>query len=136
MSVEGGRGRTALEHRPPSNLTAGDPRGSPAREVAMVSERQLQETIARCVSCMVFYVNSGKTRQAKREMIAEAQAAASLLAKWGLSGRAAEDSFLKPFEAEMVARYGPADSRKLSKDFVEAFNGLTGSGPVLTPSRA
>lgn len=101
----------------------------------MVSERQVQETVARCVSCMVFYVNSGKTRQAKGEMIAEAQAAARLVAQWGLGGRAAEDCFLRPFDAEIVARYGPADGRKLSRDFAEAFNGSSGCEPVLTPAR-
>src|SRR4051794_22327232 len=74
----------------------------------MATERQVQEAVARCVSGLVFYANSGRTRRDKGVMADEARAAARLAASWGLSGRAAEDSFLGPVEAEMVARYGPA----------------------------
>jgi hypothetical protein len=109
---------------------AGDQGGTPVREIAMVTERQVEETVARCVSCMVFYVNSGKTRQSKGLMTAEIQAAARLVAQWGLIGKTAEDSFLRPVDAELVARYGLVDGRKLSGEFAEAFIGVTGSSPV------
>jgi hypothetical protein len=124
-------GGPAPERRKPSILEppAGDQRGSPAREVAMVTERQVQETVARFVACMVFYVNSGRTRDVKGAMITEIQATARLVAEWGLSD-AAHDSILGPVGAELVARYGLVEGRKLSKEFAGAIKVPPGSRPV------
>lgn len=101
----------------------------------MVTERQVQEMVAGWVSCLVFYVNSGKTRDVKGAMIAEIQATATLVKSWGLSDKAGADLLLRPVQAELVVRYGSAEGRELFKEFAEAFNGLTGSVPVLAPVR-
>jgi hypothetical protein len=105
------------------------------REAVMAIEREIQETIARCVGIMVFYVNSQKTRPAKALMIAEVQAVAGLVKKWGLSGQAMDDSVFRPVEAELLARYGREEARKLNTEFVEAFGKTTEPAPILFPSR-
>ena len=104
----------------------------PPWEVAITTELQIQETIAQCVSCMVFYFNSRKTWHVKGAMIAEVQATTDLVRQWGLSASAINDSLLGPIEDELVVRYGSVEGLKLSLEFAEVFNGLTGPGPVLT----
>jgi hypothetical protein len=103
------------------------------REVAMVTERQVQETVARCVSSLDSYVNRGKTWQARGVLDAEAQGIARLVTRWGLGRQAAGELLLRPLEAELVARHGPSVGLGLSREFTEAFNGLAGSGPVFAP---
>jgi hypothetical protein len=87
----------------------------------MATERQIQETVAQCVSCMVCYVNSGKTPQVKRVMTAELQETAPFITQWGVSDSAIDDSLLGPIEDELVARYGPVEGIKLSKEFAGFF---------------
>lgn len=98
----------------------------------MATEREIQETVARCVAGLVFYVNSGKTPKTKAMMVAEARAVAALVAGWGLS----DDRILRPVEAELVARYGPETRAGLHAEFVKAFKGKAGPGPLTSMARA
>ena len=88
----------------------------------MATERQIRETVARCVSCMVYYVNSGKTPQVKRVMTAELQETAPFITQWGVSDSAIDDSLLGPIEAGLVARYGPVEGLKLSQELAGLFH--------------
>ena len=101
----------------------------------MATEREIQETIARCVGIMVFYVNSRETRPAKGLMIAEVRAVAGLVKRWGLSGQATADSVLRPVEAELLARYGREAAGRLNAEFVEAFGKTSEPASILVPSR-
>jgi hypothetical protein len=104
--------------------------------VRMATERQVQETVAQCVSCMVFYFNSRKSRGVKTAITAEFRDVALLVTGWGLSTSEISFSLLRPIEAELVVRYGTVEGLNLSKEFAEVFNGLTGTGPVLTLTTA
>jgi hypothetical protein len=70
----------------------------------MATARQIQETVARCVSSMVFYVNSGKTRQAKGAIVAEIRAAVDIVSQWALTSPTTNDSFLHQIDVEMLRR--------------------------------
>lgn len=96
----------------------------------MMPERQVQELVARCVSSLVFYVNSGQTRQAQDARAADARAAARLVTRWGMSDRDTAEALLRPVEAEMVARYGRAEGRRLSGEFAATFTRSAGADPV------
>ena len=91
-------------------------------EVAMVTEGQVRETVARCVSCMACYVASGKMSQVKRVMTAELKETIPFVMRWGVSDSAIVDSLLGPIEAGLVARYGPVEGRKLSQEFAGFFH--------------
>lgn len=71
----------------------------------MATEREIQEMIARCVSIMVFYYNSGRSAHTKDQMAAEVGAVAHFVKKW----RLVDDlrvRILDSVTAEMIARYG------------------------------
>ncbi|WP_406699122.1 hypothetical protein V5E97_09605 [Singulisphaera sp. Ch08] len=102
----------------------------------MATERQVQETVSQCVACMVFYFNSRKSRGIKTAITAEFQDVALLVTGWGLGASEIGDSLLRPIEDELVVRYGTVEGLKLSNEFAEVFNGLAGTGPVLTLTTA
>lgn len=94
----------------------------------MATDREVQETIARVVAGLVYYVNCGKTPETKAAMATEARAVAALVAGWGLP----DDRVVRPVRAELVARYGPEAGAGLHTEFVKAFEGK--AGPGLLPS--
>ncbi|WP_406699121.1 hypothetical protein V5E97_09600 [Singulisphaera sp. Ch08] len=104
----------------------------------MATEPQIRETAARCVSCMVCYVSSGRMSQVKRVMTAELKETTPFVLGCGVSDSELDESILGPIEAGLVARYGPAEGLKLSQEFAGFFrsNGLTGSRPVPAPPPA
>ena len=89
----------------------------------MATERQIQETIARCVSIVVFFHNSQKTPKMRTMMVAEVQAVAGSVEELGMCGMATDEQILLPVESELVARYGPAVGRRLNAEFARAFKG-------------
>ncbi len=95
----------------------------------MATERQTQETIARCVSIVVFFHNSQKTPKMKSMMVAEVRTIADWAEELGMCGMAADEQILLPVEAELIARYGPVVGRRLNAEFAKAFKGL--AAPVL-----
>jgi hypothetical protein len=102
----------------------------------MPTDRQIQEMVARCESCMVFYLNSGKAQRHKNVIASEVQAVAHLVAEWGLGGQAVEVAILHPVKAGMVARYGAVEGGKLFGEFATAFHLGVGPGLELTLSPA
>ncbi|AGA26836.1 hypothetical protein [Singulisphaera acidiphila] len=86
----------------------------------MATEREIQEMIARCVSIMVFYYNSGRSAHTKDQMAAEVGAVAHFVKKW----RLVDDlrvRILDSVTAEMIARYGSELGVRLDGEFYKAF---------------
>ncbi len=89
----------------------------------MATERQIQETIARCVSIVVFFHNSRKTPKMRTMMVAEVQAVARSAEELGMGGTATDERILLPVESELLARYGAVVGRRLNAEFAKAFKG-------------
>jgi len=87
----------------------------------MATEREVQETIARCVSTIVFYQNCEPAASARERMVAEFQIIARSVERWGPEGMDREERFCRTLENEMVARYGPELGARLAGEFHEAF---------------
>lgn len=98
----------------------------------MPTERQVKETVAQCVACMVFYVSYGKSQAVMNAMIAEIQETAHLIRRWGLSDSVINASLLCPIEDEIIARYGSVEGVNLYKEFAEVFNGVAMPTPAPT----
>jgi hypothetical protein len=90
------------------------------REAAMATRRQVEETVARCVSLMVCYRNSRGSPRAGALMAADARAVAGW-AKENIAGGDVDGDILRPVRAELVARYGPVAGAGLYGVFVRAF---------------
>ncbi len=95
----------------------------------MTTERQIQETIARCVSIVVFFHNSQKSPKMRSMMVAEVQTVARWAEELGMCDRAADEQIVLSVESELLARYGPVVGRRLNAEFAKAFKGST--APVL-----
>jgi hypothetical protein len=92
----------------------------------MVTERQVQETIARCVSTMVYYHNGERSRELDERMTAEIQMVAGFVRELDFSRDGVESRIIRPVEVELVARYGHEVGPRLASRFFEAFEGLEG----------
>ena len=89
------------------------------------TERQLQETVARCVSIMVYFHNDPeRTPKTKERMVAEVQVVAGWVAEMGLKPGQTDELILRPVEAELFARYGHELGLRLNRMFLEAIDGL------------
>lgn len=91
----------------------------------MATERQIQETIARCVGITVFYHNGAITANVRAMRALEYKTVAGRVKELGLSHEATEERILRPVEAELIARYGPEEGRRLNVEFLKAFAGVT-----------
>ena len=96
----------------------------------MATERQIQETIARCVSIVVFFHNSQKSPKMRSMMVAEVQAIAGWVEELGLCGMATDEQILVPVEWELVARYGPVAGRRAQRRVRQGVQGLGRARPV------
>jgi hypothetical protein len=94
----------------------------------MATERQVQETIARCVSIAVYYHNCEMTAK----MAVEFRAVAHEVKGWGSTPKDTEERILRPVEAELIARYGTEAGRRLHAEVLKGFKGF--EVPVLCPS--
>jgi hypothetical protein len=92
----------------------------------MSNERQVRETVARCVSIIVYYHNCGRAPKTTTAMIADVRAVADLVARLELGTDEIDELILRPVEAELRARYGHELGFRLNNEFVGAFEG-TGS---------
>ena len=88
----------------------------------MLNEGEVRETIARCVSIIVYYHNCGRTQQTTTAMVDDIQVVAGLVAGQELGIRQIDERILRPVEAELLARYGHELGFRLNKEFVEAFD--------------
>lgn len=96
----------------------------------MATERDILEMIARCVSIMVFYHNSGKTAHTKDQMAAEIGAVAQSVNQWRMAD-SLRIRILGAVNAEMVARYGSELGVRLDGEFYKAF--VEADDPMPTP---
>ncbi|MDR3632870.1 MAG: hypothetical protein P4L84_03485 [Isosphaeraceae bacterium] len=99
----------------------------------MATDREVEETIARCVGIMVFYRNSGRTTQSKSRMAAEIREVGGCVREWhstnGVVGRIVDS-----VKAELIARYGHELGVRLDGEFYMAFEGEAVPIPIRTPS--
>ena len=86
-----------------------------------MTERQAQETIASCVSTMVYYHNCERSPEVDERMVAEIQLVAGFIEETGLSRDGADWRIIRPVESELIARYGHEVGRRLAVRFIEAF---------------
>jgi len=91
------------------------------------TERQIQETVARCVGIMVYFHNAARTPQAKELMTAEIRFMADSVAEWCMGEAKADRLIFRPVEAELHARYGHELGPRLNRLFLEAFDDLDAS---------
>ena len=89
----------------------------------MATEREIQETLARCVSIMVFYHQGNRSNNSRDLMVAEVQTLAAWVGDLGLDDGVVTDHILRPMETEMLARYGPEVGPRLAAAFRGAFEG-------------
>jgi len=95
----------------------------------MATNREIQETIARCVSIMVFYHNMGKTTHTKALMAAEIGVVAQSV-KESMSQDDTWRRVLESVNVELIARYGPELGVRLDGEFYKAFEAAMGRMPV------
>ena len=84
------------------------------------TERQVQETIARCVSAMVDYHDNGRSDE---RMAAEVRLIAGFVEELELSRSGVDWRILGPVEDELVGRFGVAIGCSLIVRFIKAFDG-------------
>ncbi len=96
----------------------------------MATEREIQETVARCVSIMVFYKNGEKTTQATEMMVAEVHAVAGWVRELGLGVGETDARILRAAERELLARYGHEVTPRLYAALLDAFEGPGAAAPA------
>jgi len=89
----------------------------------MKTDRLLQETVARCVSTIVYYFKSENTRAMAQRMAAEVRMIADSVGELGLGKSDVEEYVTRPLEAELVGRYGDELGGRLFGDFIATFEG-------------
>lgn len=89
----------------------------------MATDRQLQETLARCVSTVVFYHNSHRSQKSAERMSIEAEVIAGFVEELSLVDGEAERFIVRPLEVELIDRYGHELGLRLFGEFIRAFEG-------------
>jgi len=97
----------------------------------MATEREVQETIARCVSIAVYYHGGDQTGQTSDRMTSEVRATALALGEMGISATQARGRIVEPVRLELLARFGPEEGPRIARDFADAF---AGEDPAAAPS--
>jgi hypothetical protein len=90
----------------------------------MATQRQLQETVARCVSAMVSYHNCERSEKVHDRMVGEVQMIAGFLEELGLGRGEIDHRVILPVEAELIARFGQVTGSRLAIQFVEGLESL------------
>jgi hypothetical protein len=94
----------------------------------MVSDRQVRETVARCVSTMVYYHNSERCRETAGQMAAEVQVIAGFVEEWGFDAAKINARVFRPVEDELIARYGHEVGPRMLGEFIDAFESIRSYG--------
>ena len=100
----------------------------------MSEMRLIEETVARCVSIMVYYLGSGRSTQSRGVMTNEVQSIARWATGLGLSSQAIHERIVRPVKAELIARYGSEVGERLYNEFLRVFESVNKPTPVLRPS--
>ena len=87
----------------------------------MATERQISQTIERCVAAMVRYHDRARSPEADVRMITEVQVVAGFVEELGLAIGEIGERIVRPVEDELVGRYGREDGPRLAARFVGAF---------------
>jgi hypothetical protein len=90
----------------------------------MMTDRQIQEIVARCVSTLVFYHNSERSREADEQMAAEVQVIAGFVKELGLDVADVDKRIIRPVEFELIDRYGHEVTPRLFGEFIGAFESM------------
>jgi hypothetical protein len=98
----------------------------------MEIEREVLETIVRCVSIMVCYHNE-PTEEARRQMVEEIGIVAARVTEGLNFPRGEAEAFLGQVDQELYDRYGAEVGTRLTDEFAEAFQGAASQ---LGPRRA
>lgn len=89
----------------------------------MASEREFQETVARCVSMMVYYRNDLRSAAAAAAMTDEIHGVARQIATLGPIAADWSRDLRRRVQEELVARYGRPIGGCLHDEFLGAFEG-------------
>ncbi len=87
----------------------------------MVTERQIQETVARCVSTMVYYHNCERSHPSNERMTVEVQVIAGFVEEWKLKPTEVNRRVIRPLEVNLIARFGHELGPRLLLEFLRAF---------------
>jgi len=86
----------------------------------MATERQVRETVERCVATMDRYHDNGPRLPTTMLMVAEVQIHAAWVLALGMRSGEVVDRILRPVEARVLARYGPELGVRLNAAFLDA----------------
>jgi hypothetical protein len=92
-----------------------------SRAGGVAIDRQLWETISRCVLTMVFYHDAVRSSEVARWVIEEIRVVVDLVNGWGIKSNEAYLSILGPVEDELVLRYGYEVGSRLAGKFIDEF---------------
>ena len=87
----------------------------------MATERQVQETISKCVSTIVYYHNEERSTAADEWVVADVRAITRLVRDLGFSDLGVARRILQPVEGELIDRYGHEVGARLFAKFADAF---------------
>jgi hypothetical protein len=87
----------------------------------MISDRQVHQTVARCVSAMVFYHDAVRSSEVARRACGEIRAIVGEVARWSVAGEEVYRSILRPVEDELIRRYGHELGLRLGRWFIDEF---------------
>jgi hypothetical protein len=90
----------------------------------MVTDRQIRETVARCVSAMVSYHDNERGQEPTDRMTAEVLVIAGWVEEMGLGAERTDRLILRPVGVELIGRYGPEVGHRLFDEFLDAFEGI------------
>ncbi len=86
----------------------------------MATDREIRETIARCVSSIVYYDRCGRTAQAREVFEADVALVREWLDSEGMAGAEVVIQILAPVLSELSDRYESAEAAILHGEFVAA----------------
>jgi hypothetical protein len=87
----------------------------------MMTDREIREAAARCVSIAVFYHNSPKTSGAEKLFEDDIRSVARWARQGALDEQESERRLLRPLRSELIARYGVEIGSSLRADFLAAY---------------
>jgi len=99
----------------------------------MATERQVQRTVALCMSIMNRYHDGRRSPQAKAAMVSEVQAVAAWVLDLDLDPGRIDERILRPVRAALVARYGHELGTRFEREFLTAFDSVGTSEPMILP---
>jgi hypothetical protein len=87
----------------------------------MPTEREIDETIARCVSIMVCYHKVETDARARASMVTAVQVVAAWALEMNLGSDETAVRILGPVERELLIRYGHESGTRVTATFLRAF---------------